>query len=169
MMSGMPLETCLAFNKFWNNKFYYKVASCWLFLLIRPLLLSTVTKMWGYPWILIEHCYTKPHRECRIVCRWRGCHISMADLIHALFLCLYSGLRNKLVLKLVTKFPTFEWTRNFATNFTIALTLFLSSAWWNMSSCFHHIPVRYISTLLYHPRLDLVSVLFPSDSFFFPP
>jgi len=35
MMSGMPLETCLTINKFWNNKFYYKVASCWLFLLIR--------------------------------------------------------------------------------------------------------------------------------------
>jgi len=34
MMSGVPLETCWAFNKFWNNKFYYKVASCWLFLLI---------------------------------------------------------------------------------------------------------------------------------------
>ena len=34
-MSGMPLETCRAFNKFWNNKFYYKVASCWLFLLIH--------------------------------------------------------------------------------------------------------------------------------------
>ena len=33
MMSGMPLETCWAFNKFWNNKFYCKVASCWLFLL----------------------------------------------------------------------------------------------------------------------------------------
>jgi hypothetical protein len=33
-MSGMPLETCRAFKKFWNNKFYYKVASCWLFLLI---------------------------------------------------------------------------------------------------------------------------------------
>jgi len=33
MMSGMPLETCLTFNKRWNNKFYYKVASCWLFLL----------------------------------------------------------------------------------------------------------------------------------------
>jgi len=28
-------ETCWAFNKRWNNKFYYKVASCWLFLLIR--------------------------------------------------------------------------------------------------------------------------------------
>jgi len=33
MMSGMPLETCWAFNERWNTKFYYKVASCWLFLL----------------------------------------------------------------------------------------------------------------------------------------
>jgi hypothetical protein len=30
-MSGMPLETCWAFNERWNNKFYCKVASCWLF------------------------------------------------------------------------------------------------------------------------------------------
>ena len=35
MMSGVPFETCWAFNKRWNNKFYYKVASCWLFLLIH--------------------------------------------------------------------------------------------------------------------------------------
>jgi len=35
IMSSMPLETCWAFNKFCNNKFYYKVASCWLFLLIH--------------------------------------------------------------------------------------------------------------------------------------
>jgi len=35
MVSGMPLETCSAFNKFWNNKFYCKVASCCLFLLIH--------------------------------------------------------------------------------------------------------------------------------------
>jgi hypothetical protein len=33
MMSGMPLETCWAFIEQWINKFYYKVASCWLFLL----------------------------------------------------------------------------------------------------------------------------------------
>jgi len=32
-MSGMPLETCWAFNERWNNKFYHKVASCLLFLL----------------------------------------------------------------------------------------------------------------------------------------
>jgi len=31
MMSGVPLETCWAFNKLWNNKFYYKAASCWCF------------------------------------------------------------------------------------------------------------------------------------------
>ena len=33
MMSGVLLETCWAFNERWNNKFCYKVASCWLFLL----------------------------------------------------------------------------------------------------------------------------------------
>ena len=33
MMSGVPLETRSAFNKRWNNKFCYKVASCWLLLL----------------------------------------------------------------------------------------------------------------------------------------
>jgi hypothetical protein len=33
MMSGVPLETCWTFNERWNNKFCYKVASCWLFLL----------------------------------------------------------------------------------------------------------------------------------------
>jgi hypothetical protein len=33
MMSGVPLETCWAFNERWNNKFFYKVASCWLFFL----------------------------------------------------------------------------------------------------------------------------------------
>ena len=33
MTSGVPLETCWAFNEPWNNKFCYKVSSCWLFLL----------------------------------------------------------------------------------------------------------------------------------------
>jgi hypothetical protein len=32
-MSGVPLETFWAFNERWHNKFYCKVASCWLFLL----------------------------------------------------------------------------------------------------------------------------------------
>ena len=33
MMSSIPLETCWAFNERWNNKFCYRVASCWFFLL----------------------------------------------------------------------------------------------------------------------------------------
>jgi hypothetical protein len=37
MMSGVPLETCWAFNEQWNNKFFYKVASCCLFLLSHAL------------------------------------------------------------------------------------------------------------------------------------
>jgi len=32
MMGGVSPETCWAFKKHWNNKFYYTVASCWLFL-----------------------------------------------------------------------------------------------------------------------------------------
>jgi len=32
MMNAVSLETCSAIKKHWNNKFYYTVASCWLFL-----------------------------------------------------------------------------------------------------------------------------------------
>jgi len=32
MMRGVSHETCWAIKKHWNNKFYYTVASCWLFL-----------------------------------------------------------------------------------------------------------------------------------------
>jgi hypothetical protein len=31
MMSGVSFETCWTIKKHWNNKFYYTVASCWLF------------------------------------------------------------------------------------------------------------------------------------------
>jgi len=32
MMGGVSPETRWAIKKHWNNKFYYTVASCWLFL-----------------------------------------------------------------------------------------------------------------------------------------
>jgi len=32
MMGGLSPETCWEIKKLWNNKFYYTVASCWLFL-----------------------------------------------------------------------------------------------------------------------------------------
>ena len=32
MMRDVSLETCWAIKKHWNNKFYYTVACCWLFI-----------------------------------------------------------------------------------------------------------------------------------------
>jgi hypothetical protein len=56
MMSGVPLETCWAFNKRWNNKFYYKVASCWLFLLSHTTMhgsmnIKSDVRYFHYKWI----------------------------------------------------------------------------------------------------------------------
>ena len=53
MMSGVPLETCWTFNERWNNKFCYKVASCWLFLLNH-------TTMHGSMNIKFKSLYTYP-------------------------------------------------------------------------------------------------------------
>jgi len=51
MMSGMPLETRWAFNERWNNKSYYKVASCWLFLLSHTMMHGSMN---------IKHCNEMP-------------------------------------------------------------------------------------------------------------
>ena len=32
MVNGLSLETYWVIKKYWNNKFYYTVSSCWLFL-----------------------------------------------------------------------------------------------------------------------------------------
>jgi hypothetical protein len=49
MMSGMPLETCWAFNERCNNKFYYKVASCWLFVLSHFINYFSVFSLSSFP------------------------------------------------------------------------------------------------------------------------
>jgi hypothetical protein len=56
MMSGMPLETCWACNKFWNNKLYYKVASCWLFLLIHTAMHGTMNIKFINGFVLFTGC-----------------------------------------------------------------------------------------------------------------
>ena len=61
MMSGMPLETCWAFNKLWNNKFYYKAASCWYFYWVnssfsRVQATTTAHVIWGREQILLPKC-----------------------------------------------------------------------------------------------------------------
>ena len=61
MMSGVPLETRWAFSKFWHNKFYYKVASCWLFLLILFYLgKSLPLRVWNWMKIAPEINYHFP-------------------------------------------------------------------------------------------------------------
>jgi hypothetical protein len=50
MMSGVPLETCWTFDERWNNKFYYKVASCWLFLLSWTMNRADYTLTWCGFW-----------------------------------------------------------------------------------------------------------------------
>ena len=52
MMSGVALETCWAFNKLWNNEFYYNVVSCWLFLLTYTVL-SFCRSLWcsSFHWL----------------------------------------------------------------------------------------------------------------------
>jgi hypothetical protein len=61
MMSGMPLETCWAFNEQWNNKFYYKVASCWLFLQSHTTMHGSrnIKKKYIYIYIYIEFFVNK--------------------------------------------------------------------------------------------------------------
>jgi len=48
MMSGVSLETCSAIKKHWNNKFYYTVASCWLFLYELPWFLLPLSVCYRY-------------------------------------------------------------------------------------------------------------------------
>jgi hypothetical protein len=73
MMSGMLLGTCLAFNKLWNNKFYYKAASCWYFYWINNGLF-----IWGQ---ISKICFVKDpilYASCGVTCissrhKYTGC------------------------------------------------------------------------------------------------
>jgi hypothetical protein len=58
MMSGMPLETCWAFNKRWNNKFYYKVASSLLFLLIHTTIHGSMNIKFDLKYLLCQTRWT---------------------------------------------------------------------------------------------------------------
>jgi hypothetical protein len=70
MMSGVPFETCWAFNERWNNTFYYKVASCWLFILSHTTMHGSmdIRKKNSYLYsgnerIIPNSCRHKWHRE----------------------------------------------------------------------------------------------------------
>jgi hypothetical protein len=47
MLGGVSPETCWAIKKYWNNKFYYTVASCWFFLWVSTLHGIHVFRKWN--------------------------------------------------------------------------------------------------------------------------
>jgi len=61
MMSGVPLETRRAFNERWNDKFCYKVASCWLFLLNHK-----------YYYLILNYCDRLRRPVCQELCKLTG-------------------------------------------------------------------------------------------------
>ena len=75
MMSGVPLETCWAFNKRWNNKFYYKVASCWLFLLIHITKHGSmnIKKIYTLKYLWVERKIKTWLTELQFTCTSDGC------------------------------------------------------------------------------------------------
>jgi len=60
MISGVPLETCRAFKKLWNNKFYYKAASFWLFLLIHVPTIRGIIHVGNYSKNIEKQKYNLP-------------------------------------------------------------------------------------------------------------
>jgi len=75
MMSGVPLETCWAFSKLWNNKFYYKAASCWYFYwVIHDARIHEYQKSDSF---LQPHPLLSVNVHCRVI-RWRPIWMSFA-------------------------------------------------------------------------------------------
>jgi hypothetical protein len=96
MMSGVTLETFWVFNGRWNNKFCYKVASCWLFLL-------NLKRKCSGNWI--KSCYSVIFyfiifqiTDCLDNIHWLGSTVSrgiMAMLWYGLSLCVTCCWQNK--------------------------------------------------------------------------
>jgi hypothetical protein len=57
MMSGMPLETCWAFDEGWSDEFWYRVASCWLFLLSHIMMHGSIN-------IKLKNFCPPPQQQC---------------------------------------------------------------------------------------------------------
>jgi len=74
MMGGVSPKTCWAIKKHWNNKFYYKVASCWFFLWDSQDLSETM--LWCQMSMWMESCtYLLPSQG---FCFWNECLIFSA-------------------------------------------------------------------------------------------
>jgi len=122
MMSGVPLETCWAFNERWNNKFCYKITSCWLFLL---------------------NSYRVAH-AFKFQLKHKNVHIANDKVLilhtYTLTPCSRDLLEKLTGFQLVKKFLTSCGIRLFITAFTNARHLPLSRASWIQSIPPHPLP-----------------------------
>jgi len=84
MMSGVPLETCWAFNKLWNN-FYYKVASCWLFLLIHVTHASWLS--YSYTECFLRICNFSKTEPLKIILHWLVTYVPTSFFFTECFCC----------------------------------------------------------------------------------
>jgi len=76
MMGGVSPETCWAIKKHWNNKFYYTVASCWLFLWDKTLSLPRTIKGAGKYWMETARevvILTSPNIHNKVTCLFDVC------------------------------------------------------------------------------------------------
>jgi len=67
MMSGVPLETCWAFNKLWNNMCYSKAASCWYFYWVILLLVNIQTNFKLSMFRAVRQVTIYIHINCTII------------------------------------------------------------------------------------------------------
>ena len=73
IMSGVQLETCWALKKFWNNKFYYKVASCCLYLPIHTTMHGSRNIKFTHSYISLCNCRSKEMYTCWTRLGWCCC------------------------------------------------------------------------------------------------
>jgi hypothetical protein len=124
-MSGVPLETCWAFNKRWNNTFYYKVASFWLFLLDNTVYLHTHTHMsvrtaqYTHFASLIKHSQLLLHTDENLCLYWDPYTVKT----YKIFLCSSRRIQNFWMLNLVLHKVATE--SSWVNNITVECSLLL--------------------------------------------
>jgi hypothetical protein len=103
MMSGVSLETCWAIKKHWNNKIYYTVASCWLFLydILVVFLLKLCNSLYGRKFLYALHLkinvlFLKYSRCCKyapsLTLQLSTTHCLDPDLQHSIPICKHLSL-----------------------------------------------------------------------------